>query len=147
MTGGGVGSASIVLVFVVLGLTIFALISLIPALTEQTLIYREITMVQSYYSADALAEEILAEILRAPQIPSTVNNINITSNWSWDLLALVVSFATPISDTKVLYVSVAIEDNHYQILSWQMEDSRLWEEDNTVNVWTGDTEELTEEEH
>ena len=137
MNNGGIGSASIVLVFAVLCLAIFSVISLVPAMTEQTLIDREARLVGAFYSADTLAEKILAEILEADEIPETIRGVDIIAYWDWDLLAERVYFATPVSDTRELYVSVLIGDGYYEILTWSMVDIGDWEADESLNVWQG----------
>jgi len=138
MWGGGIGSASIVLIFTVLCLTIFAVISLIPALTEQNLIKAEVQLVKDYYAADLLAERILDEILLAEvQNSEKIMGIEISSYWDWDLLAERVSFVCPISETRELYVAVEIGEDFYDILTWRVRITTEWEPDDRLNVWPG----------
>ena len=137
MNNAGIGSASIVLVFAVLCLAIFAVISLVPAMTEQTLIERELRLVDSFYAADTLAEKVLAEILAADEIPTSVRGVDVFVDWDWDLMAEVVSFSTPVTDIRELSVTVKIDDDTYEILAWHMVDIGLWEIDDFLNVWQG----------
>ena len=137
MNNAGIGSASIVLVFAVLCLAIFAVISLVPAMTEQTLIERELSLVNSFYAADTLAEKVLAEIIVADEIPTSVRGIDVFADWDWELMAEVVSFSTPVTDTRELSVTVKIGDDSYEILAWHMVDIGLWEIDDFLNVWQG----------
>ncbi|MCL2386599.1 MAG: hypothetical protein FWC89_03515 [Defluviitaleaceae bacterium] len=138
MSRGGIGSASIVLIFAVLCLAIFAVISLVPALNEQTLIETEVRLVQSFHAADALAEQILAEILELNEVPEEVRGIEISAYWDWDLLAEVISFICPISDTKGLLVTISRDFDSYEILTWRMINMAEWEADDRLNVWQGD---------
>ncbi|MCL2840038.1 MAG: hypothetical protein FWE05_04615 [Defluviitaleaceae bacterium] len=137
MSRGGIGSASIVLVFAVLGLTIFATISYISALTDQVLIDSEVESVVAFYTADAQAELIVAEILSAEITPEYVNGIEITSYWDWDLIAELVSFAYPVTETRLLYVVIAIGLDSYEIITWRMYNTWEWEADTRLNVWQG----------
>ena len=137
MSRGGIGSASIVLVFAVLCLTIFTVISLSSALTEQSLIDLEVRTVQAFYQADVLAEKILAEILQAPATPDNILGVDIYADWDWDYFAERVFFAVPISDTTDLYVEVLIEEDAYTILTWRMQQFGDWEVDDILNLWTG----------
>ena len=132
MSKSGIGSASIVLVFTVLCMTIFTVISLVPALIGQTLIESEVELVQSFYAADTLAEQTLAEILASPTVPESVLGVAITSGQGGR-----VSFTIPIAQTKMLYVAVRIEGEHYEILTWQMYETRYWEADDDWGVWLG----------
>jgi len=137
MNRGGVGSASIVLIFAVLCLTIFTVVSLLSALTEESLIDAEVHLVEAFYEADTLAELILAEVLSAEIVPEAVRGVEIYADWDWDLMAEVISFTAPVSDTKELYVIVAIGFDYYEILSWRMYNIGEWEADDRLNVWTG----------
>jgi len=138
MNRGGIGSASIILVFVVLCLTIFAVISLVPALTDQTLVRAEVKLVQGYFEADTLAEQILAEILLVDETPENILGIDINSFWDWNLFLEIASFVIPISDTQILFVEVGIDFDDYHIFAWRMYNIKDWEADENINVWQGD---------
>jgi len=137
MNRGGIGSASIVLVFVVLCLAIFTVISLVPAMTEQTLIERELQLVEAFYIADTFAEKILAEILTADEILSNIMGVAIDVDWDFDYMAQRVSFMSPVSENRDIYVSLIVGDGFYEILSWRMHDSSEWESDDLLNVFQG----------
>jgi len=138
MSRGGIGSASIVLVFAVLCLTIFTVITLVPALTEEILIDSEVRLVKDFYAADTLAEQVLAEILASSYTPESVMGVEITSYWCWDTFTELVYFVSPISDTKELYVVVSIDFESYSILTWRMTEIGEWDSDRPLNVWQGD---------
>jgi len=142
MNSGGIGSASIVLVFAVLCLTIFSVISLVPALTSQRLIEAEMQLVQDFYNADTLAEQILAEILAADFVPDSALGVDISAYWDWDLLAEVVSFYYMVTETRMLHVELILDYNAYQITSWRMYDLAEWEAYDRLNVWTGDLDDF-----
>jgi len=135
--GIGVGSASIVLVFAVLCLTVFALITLVVAGNDKALVEAEAQLVKGYYEADALAELILADILESDAIPSVVRGINVLSGWDEEIGAMVAYFSCPITDKKALYVRLAIREDSYDILSWRMWDTDEWTFDDRLNVWPG----------
>jgi hypothetical protein len=135
--GVGVGSASIVLVFAVLCLTVFSLITYVVAGNHEALVHAEARLVKAFYEADALAERILAEILKADYTPETIHGIDIDSEWLWDLDAEYVRFFSPITDTKSLYVRLAVSFDSYEILSWRMWDEDEWTIDEGWDVWLG----------
>lgn len=117
--GTGVGSASIILVFAVLCLTIFALITFSAAQNDMALARAEARLVESYYGADAEAENILAGLLAAPIPPREEE------------------FTCAISAGKELYVHVALNRDSYDILSWRMRDTGEWQADDSIPVWDG----------
>lgn len=128
----GLGSTLVVLVFTVLCLTIFMLISLSTARTSKALADKEAETVIAYYEADFLAECILAEMMETAEMPDIIRGVNI----SYDVG--VASFSCPISDNKELYVEVADFGDSYEILEWRMRDIDEWEADSGLPVWSGD---------
>jgi len=136
--GIGVGSASIVLVFAVLCLTVFSIITFLIAGNGKALVDAEAKLVVGYYKADTIAENVVAEIIGADTIPDNVLGIDITSDWNFESGAETAHFTCPISELKELYVCIAKNGNSYDILSWQMLDIGQWEFDDSLNVWQGD---------
>jgi len=137
MNKGGIGSASIMLVFVVLCLTIFAIISLSPALTDRTLANAEVQLVQDFFAADTLAEQVLAEILASYEVPETIMGIEVQSHWSMELFLLMTSFIVPINETKILHVEVGLDFDSYQIFSWRMYNLHDWVAYEYLNLFDG----------
>jgi len=135
--GIGVGSASIVLVFAVLCLSVFSLITFVVAGNDKALVDTEAGLVTGYYEADAQAERIVADILEADGIPEVVRGIEINSYWDFEADADITYFLYPISDQRSLFVSLAIRADSYDILSWRMYDTGDWTFDDSLNVWQG----------
>jgi len=138
--GIGVGSASIVLVFAVLCLTVFSLITFVVAGNDKSLVDTEAQLVVGYYEADALAERIVADIMEADEIPEEVRGVEITTYWDMDMDAEITYFLCPISDQKSLYVRLAVRNDSYDILSWRMYDTDDWTFDDSMDVWQGPSE-------
>ena len=136
--GIGIGSASIVLVFAVLCLTIFSLITLVVGRNSYAIAESEVNLVVGYYEADTLAEYILAEILKAGSTPDAVHGVEIGAGWDSELEMPVASYICPISDNKELYVKLAIDGDRVDIISWQMMDVGDWMLDDSLGVWIGD---------
>jgi len=137
-SGLGVGSASIILVFAVLCLTIFSLISFVVAGNEKSLVNARVELVTGYYEADALAEMILIDIMLADAIPESARGVTIYTGHDDELGVDTIYFFCKISDIKALYVNLAVHDDSFDILSWRMYDTDNWEFDDSLNVWTGD---------
>jgi len=136
--GMGVGSASIVLIFAVLCLTIFTIITYMVTNNERALIDAKAELIKGYYEADALAEQILQELLDANTTPDRVHGVNIETGIDEDLGIETTHFYCRITDIKSLYVKLAIREDSFDILSWRMYDTDEWVFDDTINVWTGD---------
>ena len=139
--GVGIGSASIVLVFAVLCLTVFSLITLIVAVNDKNLVDAEAKLVEGYYEADRLAEQVAAEIrgiITAGGTPDNVRGIDVQSGLDWDLGVETASFRCPISESKDLYVRLAFYSDTYEVLVWRMADTNEWVFDDSLNIWQGD---------
>lgn len=136
--GIGFGSASIVLIFAVLCLTIFSLISYIVTQNSKALVDAEANLVIGYYKADAAAQLVLAELLLSDgSIPASIRGVEIDVEHSTDADSKLVSFSYPIynTDAKVLFVQVAIfQNSSYDLLSWRMINTAQWEKDDGLNV-------------
>jgi hypothetical protein len=133
----GVGSASVVLIFAVLCLTVFALISLSTAANDKALTRNNANLVREYYRADTLAETILADILR-DGVQEKVRGIEITSDFDMMTWEELISYSVPVNGTKVLYVEVQLGMDGAERLSWSMRDTRVWSgEEVYLPVWDG----------
>jgi len=135
--GIGVGSASIVLVFAVLCLTVFSLIAFVVAGNDKALVDAEARLVVGYYEADALAERVVAGIMESGYVPETMHGVDIAAFWDWDSGAEIAEFFCPISEQKSLLVRLAIYGDTYDVLSWRMFDTDEWTFDDSLNVWEG----------
>ena len=133
------GAASIVLVFAVLCLSIFAVVSFVPALREDALITREVERVAAFYAADAGAERILAQLLAADTTPEYIDGVRIYSEMDWDTFYYNVWFAYPMNDTLELYVHLAMDwiADSYTLREWRVVHIGAWDTDSTLNVWQG----------
>ena len=137
-SGIGVGSASIVLMFAVLCLTIFSLITLVVANNERSIVNAKVGLVTGYYEADALAEQILVDLIKADTLPSSLHGVEIHTRWNEELGVDTTYFNCPVSAIKALHVSLVIRDDSFDILSWRMQDTDIWTFDDSINVWSGD---------
>ena len=131
-SGSGIGSASIVLIFAVLCMTVFALISFSSALADKALANAQEKLVKEYYAADARAEYILAEITRTGKIPAEIGGVAITTRPAEN--AVTAAFACSMSDSKELRVEVNVYENSFEILKWKVQDTGTWTADDSINV-------------
>jgi len=136
--GVGVGSASIVLVFAVLCLSVFSLITFVVAGNSKALADTEARLVEGYYEADLLAERILAEIVESYFIPDSILGVDIDVAWDWMKDAEIVQYVCQVPGSgKWLYVKLAIYMDSYDILSWRLWDTSDWDINEGMNVWLG----------
>ena len=121
-----VGGSSLLVIFAVLCLTVFALLSLSTVQAGDRLSDASADAVAAYYAADCQAEEILAR-LRAGEQPAGVARDGDT--FIYECL---------ISDTQTLAVEVQLDGEAYTILRWQAVSAVEWEPDESLEVWDGE---------
>lgn len=124
-----VGGSSLLVIFAVLCLTVFALLGLSTVQAGQRLSNASAEAVESYYQADTRAEEILAR-LRCGEMPEGVT--------VWDDR---YAYECPISETRSLQVEVRLNGEEYTVLRWQAVSTVEWETDDSLLVWDGGMEE------
>lgn len=120
-----IGLSSLLVIFAVLCLTVFSLLSLSTAKADARLADKSRQATYDYYEADCKAQEILSQI-RAGQVPEGVT-----------LTDGVYAYQCPISDTQILAVEVTVTENGYEILRWQSVSTTQWEADESLRVWQG----------
>ena len=125
------GGVSLLVVFAVLCLTVFALLSLTTVQADVRLADASAQAAADYYAADLEAQTILAR-LRNGERPEGV-----TFTGSGLLRA---EYTCRISDTQELQVSVilqGISGREYVIERWQAVPSAEWESDESLDLWDG----------
>lgn len=127
-----VGVSSLLVIFAVLCLTVFALLSLSTVRADRTLSEQSVRAAEGYYRADRAAEETLAR-LREGERPDGVAETD-----------RVFTYAHPISETQTLVVSVRVEGTEYDILRWQAVSTAQWNAGDQLPVWDGESEEESE---
>ena len=120
-----VGGTSLLVIFAVLTLTVFALLSLSTVQAGHRLGSAAAQNVHGYYQADCQAETILAR-LRQGEVPRGVTR-------DGDCF----SYICPISDTQELWVEVEVRGSDYNILRWQAVSTVPWQPDDSLTVWDG----------
>jgi hypothetical protein len=119
----GVGSATVVLMFTVLCMAVFALISHTAAQNEMALARAEERLVRGYYEADALAVRVAEELAANPGDPRIADGF--------------AEYTCAISERKELYVKLKLRGGSYDILAWHMRDTAEWQPDGGLPVWQG----------
>jgi len=121
-----VGINSLMTIFAVLCLAVFALLCVSSVQADSRLGESSRASVTGYYEADCQAERILAQ-LRQGVLPEEVTGEN-----------GLYSYVCPISGTQVLAVEVYVQGDTYEILRWQAESAAAWQADENLPVWRGE---------
>ena len=123
-----VGGSSLLVIFAVLCLTVFALLGLSTVQAGGRLSQTMADSVSAYYEADCMAEEIYAR-LRAGEMPAEVTRVEDT-----------YTYACPVSDTNELQVELYKDGDQWNVIRWKTVSVVEWESDDSLNLWDGELE-------
>ncbi|HIX23741.1 MAG TPA: hypothetical protein IAA09_02135 [Candidatus Lachnoclostridium avicola] len=118
-----IGITSIIFIFIVLCLSVFALLSVNSARQSLSSVQRSADAVTRYYAADSSAQ-------------LWIHQVKAEGPTGEDVLER----EFPISDSQTL--RVALDGATFEILSYQVVNNEVLEIDDSLQVWQGETEEL-----
>lgn len=124
-----VGGVSLLVVFAVLCLTVFALLSLTTVQADVRLADATAQAVSDYYAADCRAQEILAR-LRNGERPAGVTFFGNEGGYA--------QYNCPISETQQLQVLVSVNaDGSWSVFRWHSVPSQEWSASEDLELWDG----------
>ena len=125
-SGGVSGAVSLVMIFCILCLVIFSVLTLASADREYRLSEMTARNAAEYYRADCEATLIVAALR---------NGIEPEADIAWE--GDTATFVLPMGDSLGLEVAVAVGDGTCEILRWQTVYTGEWEPDEFLNLWEG----------
>ena len=126
-SGGVSGAVSLVMIFCILCLVIFSVLTYVTADQEYRLSEKTAQSAEDYYRADYDATVIAAALRNG-------TNPDAEINWDGDK----ASFLLPMGDSPLgLDVAVSIHDGTYEILRWRTVYTDSWEPDGSLDLWDG----------
>lgn len=121
-----VGGSSLLVIFAVLCLTVFALLGLSGVQAGGRLSDASAQAVSAYYDADCRAEEILAALRQGVVMEGVRREAD-----------GIYAYTCPISDTQALEVRVRLDGEDWSVLRWQAVSTARWEADESLDLWDG----------
>lgn len=119
------GGSSLLVIFGILAMTVFALLSLTSALARQRLAEHSLEAVSAYYEADNRAEAVFAA-LRAGELPPEVAQAG-----------NVYSFSCEISENQQLMVELKEQMGTWSVVRWQAVPGSTETDTEALPVWDG----------
>lgn len=146
--GMGVGYVSVMLVFAVICLTIFAVLSFKAALSNDLFNERSGEFLKQYYAADASAKKLLSKIndcafeakgspFFEDEFEEIIGDIDgVDTKRSLDGVS--VSYSIKINERQNLAVELLFDDEgRYTINRWQSQTANWEDSGSHINVWDG----------
>lgn len=134
--GIGVGTISLIMIFSVLCLTIFAMLTLSTANAEKALADRSSAFVRGYYEADSAATKIRAQILESYKnglTPHHIDGVEIEFIESPGDDTY-VSYECVVNDVQNLLVALKLDDTGDTVLTWRITYSSDWAFDDSLTL-------------
>ncbi len=148
--GLNIGSASIIMIFAILCLTVFSALSLVTAVSEKKTAQRFADATAAYYEADSEAVNIKNSIqaeLDAGETPQQAAAAGAAQYGSQHDVKYIeakqlITYSVPLSDnisqiTAVLAYNSA--DGTIETISWEKNDISEWSPDDSLEVWNGES--------
>lgn len=142
-----IGSSSLLMVFLVLCLTTFAILSLSSAQSDYSFSKKFAEHKTEYYKASSRAEMILGEIdqLLAENSDQVIARLdgkeidNIPLSCTGADGETVISYQVPSGEKQALNVVLLVtndseHENYYKIQAWQLISTEEWNGDNSLNL-------------
>ena len=142
-SGIGVGSASLILIFVVLCLAVFSLLTLNTAKGENELAEKTAASIAAYYQADAQAEILLSEIrahlFAGENLPDEIDNVTISISATQKDGSYRIAYTLPLGETQLLSVLLRYDParQNLDIQTWQVMLAAEWQAEDDFSVWDG----------
>lgn len=127
-SGGVSGAVSLVMIFCVLCLAVFSVLTLAAADREAQLIEIVAKNAAEYYQADYDATVIAAALSGGGPLPADVDVV-----WDGDT----ASFRLPVGDSLELDVAISLHGGSYEILRWRTVYTGSWEPSGYLELWDG----------
>lgn len=119
-----IGGSSLLVIFAVLCLTVFAMLSLSTVQAEKRMADASAAAATAYYEADLEAERIFARLRTGETVSGVLENGGI------------YSYSCMISENQILEVELQKEENTWTVLRWQVI-ARSEPISETLPVWDG----------
>ena len=127
-SGGVSGAVSLVMIFCVLCLAVFSVLTLATADREAKLSEMTARNAAEYYQADYAATAIAAALSKGGPLPADVDVV-------WD--GNTASFRLPMGESLGLDVAISVRGGSYEILRWQTVYTGSWEPNDYLELWDG----------
>lgn len=137
-----IGSSSLLIIFLILCLATFAILSLSSAKSDYTSGKKLAQHKKEYYEASAKAETVLAKIdqtlaetdhTQENSIPAEADGISIKRDGE------ALSYEIPMSEKQALRVSLRLtnpeeHENYYEVTAWQVISTGTWEGNQSIEL-------------
>ncbi|MEA4815621.1 MAG: hypothetical protein VB120_02035 [Lachnospiraceae bacterium] len=134
-----IGLSSLVVIFAVLCLTVFSVLSLSSAIVEKNLAEKSAASVKEYYEADFKAAEYVDKLKEIYSFTGEFEDSSLGLEFEIEeaLDGKYVSYAVPINESQAISVVLKFSVDKMNIEEWKVVQTGDWTPDDSLNVWDG----------
>lgn len=147
-TNANIGSSSLILIFIVMCLATFGLLSLSSAKSDWKLAEKNARAVELYYKADSLGEEFLDKVdgimieslAGNPDIEVCKDNLKREFGDAYREETGIITAEIPMESGQALLIELELScntNNRYNIEKWQVVNLVDYEIDDSMPIWDG----------
>lgn len=137
--GFNVGSASIIMVFAVLCLTIFSVLSFTTSSSDLRLSLRASKSISDYYAAELRAQDTILFINQQIKEGKTLDNLKMhLEEVDLESSDFTIRFSEAVDDRRMLLVELTFDkDYNMTVTRWNLLASKDWVPDFGMDIWSG----------
>ena len=133
-----IGSSSLLIIFLILSLVTFAILSLSGAKSDYSFSQRLANHKTAYYEASNRAERILGQIDEALAANETLDGQQL-EGIAIQAQEGIITFSVPMEENQALLVELEVNDytkdeTYYTIKTWQIISTKAWESDQSIQL-------------
>lgn len=126
------GAVSLMMIFCVLCLSVFAVLTLSTAVGEEKLTDLTAQRQREWYAADRQAAAAVAALSRGETPP----DVDVAFTREAD--GTLAEFTLPAGGEQILTVQVLLSGSGYEILCWRTDYGGDWAADDSIEIWDGE---------
>ena len=130
-----IGIISMTVILCVLCLTVFSVLTLSTALSEQELSQKRAEAVKEYYKAEAFAAEMTNGLISSSDAVAFAEENHIKMKTEEG--KMIFYFGWPIDEGQELSVEL-LQNETWEIIRWQVVSTEEWTPDESLTVWDGE---------
>ena len=133
-----IGSSSLLIIFLILSLVTFAILSLSGAKSDYSFSQRLANHKTAYYEASNRAERILGQIDEALAVSEDLYGQQL-DDITIQAVEGIITFSVPMEENQALLVELEVNDytkdeTYYTIKTWQIISTKAWESDQSIQL-------------
>lgn len=138
----GIGGALILIIFIVLTITVFSVLTLVSSQNELSMVNKSAEVATNYYNAEKEAAVKFSEIKTAlNNVTDNEEIMRITSetgaNANITMEGVEISFKVSIDENRSLLTVIKIKDNNFEVTSQKIVSENEFIIDDFIDVWDG----------